>query len=70
MFYFFDPVPDARGQNTHFAAAVGVGFRVRLSRRWALTLGYRYHHLSNGFRGSINPGLDANLLHFGLGTAL
>ena len=68
--YFFDPVPDGRGRAFNFAAALGGGVSVTLSGRWDLTLGYRYHHLSNGFRGSINPGLDANLLFLGLGAGL
>ncbi|PSQ95105.1 MAG: hypothetical protein BRD55_11305 [Bacteroidetes bacterium SW_9_63_38] len=68
--YFFDPVPDARGRAFNFAAALGGGVSVTLSGRWYLALGYRYHHLSNGFRGSINPGLDANLLYLGLGAGL
>jgi opacity protein-like surface antigen len=67
--YLFDPMPDERGQQLNFAAGVGAGVRVALSPNMTLTLGYRYHHLSNGFRGSINPGLDANLLYVGLGVA-
>jgi len=68
--YFFDPVPDERGRSFNFAAALGGGVSVTLSGRWTLRLGYRYHHLSNGFRGSINPGLDVHLLYFGLGAGL
>jgi opacity protein-like surface antigen len=69
VFYFGDPVPDERGRQTNFAAGVGAGVQIPLARRTILTLGYRYHHLSNGFRGSINPGLDANVLYIGLGVA-
>ena len=67
LFYFFEPVPDERGRQMNFAAGVGGGVDISLNRRTTLTLGYRYHHLSNGFRGSINPGLDANLLYVGIG---
>ncbi len=67
LLYLFDPLPDARGQKTNFAAGVGGGIRISFPRGFTLTLGYRYHHLSNGFRGSINPGLDANVLYVGLG---
>lgn len=69
LFHLFDAMPDERGQRLNFAAGVGVGLEVRLPRRTVLTLGYRYHHLSNGFRGRINPGLDANLLYIGVGMA-
>ena len=68
--YFFDPVPNNQGRSFNFAAALGGGVSVTLSGRFFLTLGYRYHHLSNGFRGSINPGLDAHLLYVGLGAGL
>jgi hypothetical protein len=68
--YFFDPVPDERGQSFNFAAALGGGVSVTLSGRWSMSLGYRYHHMSNGFRGSINPGLDVHLLSLGLAAGL
>ena len=68
--YFADPVPDLRGRRFNFAVGIGAGVRVALPHRLSLTLGYRYHHLSNGFRGSINPGLDANLLYLVVGTGL
>lgn len=70
IFYFFDAVPNDRGRNVNFAAGLGGGLRMALTDRTVLTIGYRYHHLSNGFRGSINPGLDANVLFLGVGTAL
>jgi hypothetical protein len=68
--YFSDPMPDPRGRRLNFAVGIGAGVRVALLHRLSLTLGYRYHHLSNGFRGSINPGLDANLLYLLVGTGL
>ncbi|MFB6247356.1 MAG: acyloxyacyl hydrolase [Salinibacter sp.] len=68
--YFFESVPDQRGRQFNFAVGVGAGVRVVLPHRLSMTLGYRYHHLSNGFRGSINPGLDANLLYLSVGTGL
>jgi hypothetical protein len=68
--YFYETVPDARGQRFNFAVGVGAGVAVALPGRTSLTLGYRYHHLSNGFRGSINPGLDANLLYLSVDAAL
>lgn len=67
MLYFFDPMPDARGKRLNFAVGVGVGLRASLTPKTILSVGYRFHHLSNGFRGSINPGLDANMLYVGVG---
>ena len=68
--YFGDAVPDTRGQQLNFAAGIGAGLQALPSGRVSLTVGYRYHHLSNGFRGSINPGLDAHLFYLGVGTGL
>lgn len=70
VLYFFESVPDERGKQLNFAAGIGGGVEVSIASQTFLTLAYRYHHLSNGFRGSINPGLDANVLYLGVGTAL
>jgi opacity protein-like surface antigen len=69
LFYLFDAMPDERGRHLNFAVGVGVGLELEITRRTTVTLGYRYHHLSNGFRGRINPGFDANLLYVGIGAA-
>ncbi|WP_157942141.1 acyloxyacyl hydrolase [Salinibacter altiplanensis] len=64
---FFDrSVPNALGRSLNFTFDVGAGVRVVLTPTLLLSLGYRYHHLSNGFRGQINPGVDANLLQLGV----
>lgn len=67
--YFFAPLPDRRGKRFNFTIRVGLGVRLRLGRGAAFTLGYRYHHLSNGFRGRINPGFDSNVFHLGVTVA-
>lgn len=64
--YFFRPMPDERGRHLNFTIDVGLGVQVLLSSSTTLTLGYRYLHLSNGFRGIVNPGVDANLMHLGV----
>lgn len=64
--YFFSAVPDVRGKHLNFTLEIGAGVQSALTDRILLTLGYRYHHLSNGFRGDINPGVDSHLLHVGL----
>jgi opacity protein-like surface antigen len=70
MLYFGAAVPDERGRRLNFAVGIGAGLQVLLLSGLSVTAGYRYHHLSNGFRGSINPGLDANLLFLGVDTGL
>ena len=64
--YFADPLPDRRGKELNFTARAGLGIRLRAGPYTALTLGYRFHHLSNGFRGRINPGFDSNFFHLGV----
>lgn len=67
--YFTASVPAPRGKPLNFMFDLGAGVQVILTPDLLLTVGYRYHHLSNGFRGQINPGVDANLLHFGVGIS-
>lgn len=63
--YFSQRVPDERGTHLNFTFDVGMGVEAYLTTSATLILGYRYHHLSNGFRGTINPGIDAHLLYLG-----
>lgn len=67
--YFTESVPSKLGKQLNFTFDLGVGVQIVLTSDLLLTAGYRYHHLSNGFRGQINPGVDANLLHFGVGVS-
>ncbi len=64
--FFNRSLPNALGRSLNFMFDVGAGVRVVLAPTLTLTAGYRYHHLSNGFRGQINPGVDANLFQLGV----
>lgn len=64
--YFFQSLPDGRGKAMNFMVDAGVGLQIGLTSQTMLSVGYRYHHLSNGFRGDINPGIDSHLFHAGL----
>lgn len=57
------PVPEATRIN--FTLEFGGGVLVRAGRERWVQLGYKYHHLSNAFTGSENPGLDANVFYAG-----
>ena len=71
--YFAADVPEARssiapgrhGGQFNFTTDFGGGVQLATGRRRALTLGYRFHHLSNGFRAPFNPGFDSNLFYAG-----
>jgi hypothetical protein len=38
---------------------------VKLHEKRAVSIGYKYYHISNGSRGQINPGFDNNVLYLG-----
>jgi hypothetical protein len=63
--YFNKQVPNALGTKFHFTAALGGGVEIRTKKNRAVTLGYKYYHVSNGQRGEINPGFDNNLFYIG-----
>lgn len=54
-----------RGQSFNFVARGGGDAIIRIRGAW-ISGGYRHVHLSNGGLGSINPGIDANLLALGV----
>lgn len=66
--YFPRPIPDTRGRRANFTGDLGLGLRFMLPSRNSLFIGYRFHHLSNGFQGDINPGFDSHLFYIGLST--
>lgn len=68
LMYFPDPIPDERGRRLNYTFDISLGMRWVLDANRVLTVGYRFHHLSNGFRGEINPGFDANIIFLGLST--
>ena len=63
--YFGEPVPDARGAQFNFTGDFGGGVQWKTGPRRAWTVGYRYHHVSNGYRADVNPGFDSNLFYVG-----
>jgi hypothetical protein len=51
----------------NFTAQLGGGVQLfTSSRRTAIDLGYKYHHISNANLGNQNPGLDSHMLFVGL----
>jgi len=63
--YFGKQVPGSLGTHFQFTAHVGGGVDIRLHNNKALTLGYKYFHISNWNRGIINPGIDNNVFYVG-----
>lgn len=57
--------PNYVGTHFQYTADVGGGVEIRMKDKKAVTLGYKYYHISNGNRGIQNPGYDNNLIYVG-----
>jgi len=64
--YFDKSIPNSLGTRFNFTIDVGGGLEIKLDEKRALTIGYKYYHISNGYRGVINPGFDNNVIYTGL----
>ena len=58
------PIPDARRFNFAFEYGGGIEFGRRNGP--TVILGYKFHHLSNANSAAINPGLDSDVIYFGM----
>jgi hypothetical protein len=62
-----EPIPinvtGATGLN--FLIDVGAGVRMKTGQRGAISLGYKFLHISNGFTSAVNPGVDNNVFYAG-----
>jgi len=62
-----EPIPinvvGATGLN--FVIDVGGGVRIKTGERRAISLGYKFLHISNGFTSAFNPGVDNNVFYLG-----
>lgn len=65
LLYMNKRTPNFSGTRFQYTADVGGGVEIRLKDKKALTLGYKYYHISNGNRGLSNPGFDNNLFYVG-----
>ncbi|HKK45480.1 MAG TPA: acyloxyacyl hydrolase [Balneolaceae bacterium] len=57
------PFPDSRGKKFNFTFSAGAGLEFLLSNSASLSVGIKFHHLSNFQRGQINPGVDSGLFY-------
>ena len=57
------PVPNARAFN--FTFNFGGGVEIFTSERNSLTIGFKYHHLSNNETAPANPGVDSPMAYIG-----
>ncbi len=65
LLYFNQRTPNFVGTRFNFTADVGAGIEFKLKEKRALTVGYKYYHISNAARGIQNPGYDNNVFYIG-----
>lgn len=65
LLYFNQRILNNTGSRFAFTADAGGGVEFRIKENRAVTLGYKYYHISNGDRGIENPGFDNNLFYIG-----
>lgn len=59
------PVP-VRETRHNFSLLTGLGVDILVSERSAVSVGYRFHHVSNANTGNINPGINTHAIVFGM----
>jgi len=65
LLVFNKTTPNDFGTKLNFSTEGGAGVEYRLANRKAITVGYKFYHISNASRGVVNPGYDAQLLYLG-----
>ena len=63
--YFSKDVPVAGAKRFNFTFDFGGGVQLVKTSGRAITIGYKYQHISNGDRSPINPGVDVQMLYAG-----
>jgi opacity protein-like surface antigen len=63
--YFSKDVPVPGAARFNFTFDFGGGVQIVRSSGRAITIGYKYQHISNGDRSPINPGVDVQMFYGG-----
>ncbi|HMG74340.1 MAG TPA: acyloxyacyl hydrolase [Pyrinomonadaceae bacterium] len=63
--YFNEQVPIAGAARFNFTFDFSGGVQIVNSNRRAFTIGYKYQHISNGYRANFNPGVDVQMIFAG-----
>ena len=63
--YFSKEVPVAGAKRFNFTFDFGGGLQIVRTSGHAITIGYKYQHISNADRSPINPGVDVQMLYAG-----
>jgi hypothetical protein len=63
--YFTKDVPVPGAARFNFTYDFGGGLQIVKESGRAITLGYKYNHISNGYHSPINPGVDVQMIYVG-----
>jgi hypothetical protein len=63
--YFNQQVPVDGAARFNFTFDFSGGVQIVNRNRRALTVGYKYQHISNGYRATFNPGVDVQMIFAG-----
>jgi len=63
--YFADQVPIVGSSQFNFTGTVGVGFQYFPRPNRSVSIGLKYHHLSNAETAPLNPGIDSMIFYAG-----
>ena len=63
--YFAEQVPVTNASQFNFTFDFSGGVQIVNSNRRSFTVGYKYHHISNGNTGTFNPGVDVQMIFAG-----
>jgi hypothetical protein len=63
--YFNEDVPLPGAARFNFTYDFSGGVQIVNSDRKAFSIGYKYQHISNGYRGTFNPGVDVQMFFVG-----
>jgi hypothetical protein len=66
LLFFDKPVLSPQGSQFMYTVDYGAGLNIFHHKNQAITLGYRYQHLSNANVSLHNPGTDANTFYVGV----
>lgn len=68
IFLFDKEFPNQDGTNLNVTIDLSIGYQFSISENHSLSVGYRFHHLSNAGTGEVNPGLDSNMIFISFKT--
>jgi len=57
--------PDRIGNRFQIMPEFGAGIEIRKSEDKSYFVGYKYHHMSNGYTAPLNVGYNTNMVYFG-----